>query len=570
MPVRVIDTITPYGDFPVVAFENVGGTHHDGIGPPTTTPSRAGLLSVDNEGNVFASGDEIVNIATHPTITTHQVGTGQHEWSLWRGAGLDVSIGQNGWFQWNLNTHGLRQRQDGSPVSPTWEELVQYVEDESLGFPTGISAATVYLGKFPTEDAAALAASRLSGFDLATGTYVFIHEDTSFGHNFLLKRVLTYVAGDTTPTEVLFWRDAPLTRREIADLAEEESARHRPVDQPKQVSSIPATEDEPVLNLTHDEYEGSATADHQTVTLGEDAGLYGYSDGDALQQSFGSITGESPLSFILGEGVGAGNTITSFTPNIIGSHNRGFVEDIETIVIDGTDYALGDLDYRYGAFRRPITSGPRITDGDFTYNFKDADGNLYFTDSTTVANEAGLYWWNPDLTTPAYELIRAGEDARNQVHVLLASSYTTDNRRIQANLASDETEVAGDILTFVAPTAIGTEVSGTAVSLYQGTDAAHTIVNPAGDDVYPGDLTAGTRYWVQAIATNYVLIEEPGAAGTLFGRGEPPEATAARVGLQYLDLTSKVLYGCFDDPHRTSESTGDFDNISRSDIEINS
>ena len=222
-----------------------------------------------------------------------------------------------------------------------------------------------------------------------------------------------------------------------------------------------------------------------------------------------------------------------------------------------------------GRFHKPIDSGPRITDGDFTYNFKDADGNLYLTTSSTVENEAGLYWWNPDLSTPAYELLKA-PTARNQVHVLLTSSYTTDNRRIQANLATGETEVDGDMFTFLAPSAIGGEVSGTGVSLYLGgSNAAHTIVNPAGDDVHPGDLVAGTRYWVQAVATSYVLIEEPGAAGTLFGRGEPPEATAARVGLQYLDLISKVLYGCFDDPHRTSQSTGDFDDITQTDITIN-
>ena len=575
MPIIIPGTLEalPGSSYPLVPFDKIGGTHHDGIGPPTTAPTRAGLLSIDNEGNIYASGDEIINIATHPTITTHQVGPGHNEWTMWRGAGIDGSLTADGYFQWNLNTHGLRQRRGTVRSSRTWEEIVQYIEDNSLGFPTGISAATVYLGKFTTENAAALAAAHLSGFNLATGTYVFIHEDHAPGGGsteFRLKRVLTYVAGDTTPTEALFWRDRPLTRREIADLAGEESERHRPTDKPKQVSRIPETEDEPVLNLTHDEYEGSVTADHQTVTLGEAAGLYGYSDGEALQQSFGAVTGSSPVSFITGTGVGAGNTITSFVPEIVGSHNRGFVEDIRTIVIDGTDYALGDLDYRYGAFRRTITSGPRITTGSFTYNFKDADGNLYFTDSTTVANEAGLYWWNPDLTTPVYELVRAGVDHRRQVHVLLASSYTQDNRRIQANLATGETEVAGDILTLVAPSAIGGEVSGTAVSLYLGgANAAHTIVNPAGDDVHPGDLEAGSRYWVQAIATSYVLIEDPGTAGTLFGRGEPPEATAARVGLQYLDLTSKVLYGCFDDPHRTSESTGDFDDIARTDIEIN-
>ena len=161
---------------------------------------------------------------------------------------------------------------------------------------------------------------------------------------------------------------------------------------------------------------------------------------------------------------------------------------------------------------------------------------------------------------------------RRQVHILLASNYQSNNRRITANLPSGETEELGDIHTFLIPSLVGSETSGTAVNLYVGVGASHTIVKPNGDDVYPADLTAETRYWVQAIGTTYVLIEDPaqtGGAGTLFGRGEPPEANAARVGLQYLDLTSKVLYGCFDDPHRTSQSTGDFDDIARNDIEIN-
>ena len=66
--------------------------HHDGVGPPTTAPTRAGQFSIDNEGSAYASGDEIINIATHPTITTHQVGPGQNEWALWRGAGIDGSL----------------------------------------------------------------------------------------------------------------------------------------------------------------------------------------------------------------------------------------------------------------------------------------------------------------------------------------------------------------------------------------------------------------------------------------------------------------------------------------------
>ena len=490
--------------------------------------------------------------------------------TLWRGiAGLDSQLSGDGYFGWSDHSEGFRQRRNG--VTPlvddyTWAEIVQYVEDESLGFPTGVSAATIYVGDFTTESAAALAASRLTGFDLATNTYIFLHK-TNSGSTDLLKRILTYNAGVTTPTEVLFWRDAPLSYVEVLDLIIDEADKHRPTDKPKQVSSIPATEDEPVLNLTHDEYSDSATADHQTVTLGEAAGLYGYSDGEALQQSFGSITGESPVSFITGTGVGSGNTITSFTPEIVGSHNRGFVEDIRTMVIDGTDYALGDLDYRYGAFRRPITSGPTITTGSFTYNFKDADGNLYFTDSTTVINEAGLYWWNPDLATPAYELLRA--DERNAVQAASAAVYSASLNRITATVGENLEE--SDIVTFVVPSDIGDDASTDLIfRTSDGTVFSQLpLIDRDGANVTASDLTASRTLVVQRRGVSYIVLATLDEGGNLFGRGEPPEATAALVGMRYLDLTSKVLYGAFDDPHRTSQSTGDFDDISRTDIEIN-
>ena len=69
--------------------------------------------------------------------------------------------------------------------------------------------------------------------------------------------------------------------------------------------------------------------------------------------------------------------------------------------------------------------------------------------------------------------------------------------------------------------------------------------------------------------TELLLTAQSTRETVLFGRGEPPPASTALVGMRYLDLTSKVEYGCFDDPHRTSQSTGDFDDINRSDITIN-
>ena len=113
-------------------------------------------------------------------------------------------------------------------------------------------------------------------------------------------------------------------------------ARHRPSDKPKQVISIPSTYDEEVLYLTHDEITQGSTAADKTVTIGESAGEYGYSDGTALPLAFGSKTGSSPLAYFSGSGEGPNSGITSFTPEFIGSHNRDFIEKIRTIEINGT------------------------------------------------------------------------------------------------------------------------------------------------------------------------------------------------------------------------------------------
>ena len=348
--------------------------------------------------------------------------------------------------------------------------------------------------------------------------------------------------GVTTPTEVLFWRDAPLTHIEILDLIGEEANRHRPTDKPKQVVRIPSTLDEPVLNLSHDEIVSGGTAAHETVTIGESAGLYGYSDGLALQQSFGTITGVSPVSFITGTGTGVGNSITSFTPESVGSHNRGFIEHIREIVIDGTDYTLGDLTYTYGAFHKEIDSGPRITDGDFTYNFRDEDGNAYFTNATDVEYEAGLYWWNPNIGTPVYQ--RLGQD------------------HFQGTYASSVTYFFGDYVRYLA-------------RYWLSVSNNHSGNTPVHGSVHWDQITGLVPEPTSANEGQGLLVDADGdftlteVHGTLFGRGEPPEATDARVGFRYLDLISKVLYGCFDDPHRTSESTGDFDDITQTDITIN-
>ena len=63
--------------------------HHDGIGKPTTDPTAAGQISIDNEGKGYASGDRLVeHEGNPPSITSLGIGdrTGQRTWARWKGS----------------------------------------------------------------------------------------------------------------------------------------------------------------------------------------------------------------------------------------------------------------------------------------------------------------------------------------------------------------------------------------------------------------------------------------------------------------------------------------------------
>ena len=198
--------------------------HHDGVGKPTTTPTRAGQLSVDNEGNIYVAGDRIVDHEDSPPSITSQsfgAGPGQLAWPLWRGHNTsDLAANTNGSFYWNQNQGAFRQRRGSVVATRTFTEIVTYIDDNSLAFPAGgvVDGDTVYLGEFSTPAGAARAASQLSGFDLSANTYVYYGGRHGTVSTTGLRHLTGYTAGTVSHHDVFFWRDTPLTRDEVHDL----------------------------------------------------------------------------------------------------------------------------------------------------------------------------------------------------------------------------------------------------------------------------------------------------------------------------------------------------------------
>ena len=403
--------------------------HHDGIGKPTTDPTAAGQISIDNEGKGYASGDRLVeHEGDPPSITSLGIGDriGQRTWARWKGSHVygTGSADSDGDFFWETTQQEFRQYRSGSTATHTWAEIVQYIADNSLGFPTGIDEDTIYIGNQHTQTQAGRAASEYPNFDLATNDYVFIGHNSS-GAFVTLWIITGFTAGTVVYRDEFFWRDAPLTRDEVHAVVNGAS----------------------ITNL-------SDTPD----TLGAHGELLGVnSAGNAL------VFSELPLSWAV-------QIDTELVPEL----NQDAIS-VPRLVLE--------------------TSG-------LTHR-------LVFLD------------WTATNISRINHLPVGG-------HIGLRQGVTT--RILRVETAWDEANSRYEVIN------VNTGILSESAS---GTD------------------------------TELLLTAQSTRETVLFGRGEPPLASAELVGMRYLDLISKVEYGCFDDPHRTSQSTGDFDDINRSDITIN-
>ena len=124
------------------------------------------------------------------------------------------------------------------------------------------------------------------------------------------------------------------------------------------------------------------------------------------------------------------------------------MDHIETLDVDGTDYTLSEPRTEFGVTVRDVTgTAPSVTGDEATFNLKDADGVAYFSDSTVVLAEAGLYEWDSDL--PGYQRIldgtaQSGKVNRNLQNInedLTAAQIATvrEKLKVDENIEGHET-----------------------------------------------------------------------------------------------------------------------------------
>ena len=150
-----------------------------------------------------------------------------------------------------------------------------------------------------------------------------------------------------------------------------------------------------VIELTHDEIERSAVGAPRELVASRAGGLYGFSDGRGLPETFGTFEGPAnPVSFIgSSTGTVVGGAITVFSIAQVGSHNEGFIDTIERIRISTGEIVLDAKRRSNGLWMRDLASSQSIAGTTVDINFKDAGGNFWWTDATTVLHRAGIYVW---------------------------------------------------------------------------------------------------------------------------------------------------------------------------------
>ena len=214
--------------------------------------------------------------------------------------------------------------------------------------------------------------------------------------------------------------------------------------------------------------------------------------------------------------------------------------------------------------------------------------------SAYTAHSDATYDWHPiaaggpshfiDLQDTPSSLVADRMYRVNSAGDAIVAISEIPDSMIPSGIMRDSELTAASVRTLLGLTATevndlltGASLSGGVITFAQndGTTATITLPDSADDGIISGFSFSEDSSTITITRTvgDDITVSVPellrGSGTTLSGRGEPPEATSERVGQRYLDLTSKVLYGCFDDPHRTSESTGDFTDISRNDIKIN-
>ena len=188
----------------------MGLTHYDGGGSPTTPPTAAGQSYVNDDGLLWVSGDRRT-VEVGPAITSLPFATD----SFFQGFDVDGDDLADGQFTW-LTGLGVvttsaffRQRRGQNVALHDWEALWTYIqtltgentlENQNL-------AGAVFLGSFNSNEDVADQLSRRT--DASTNNFYYI----LLGG--WLRHVENYIPNATTHHDVLFWRGPFITLDDV-------------------------------------------------------------------------------------------------------------------------------------------------------------------------------------------------------------------------------------------------------------------------------------------------------------------------------------------------------------------
>ena len=184
-----------------------GFVHFDGVGPPTNPPTAPAQSYVDNQGQLWVSGDQITVTTTTPQITDSNFTSAFYTTTAVSPA--DLTDGQ---FSWTASGYFLQRQGPTSHSGATWNEIWTYIAGISPSdFHNNLRDNTDFLGPYDTREDAANARQRESD---NTKVYYYILN----GNPGSLKRIDTFTPGATLTVDHFFWRGPFLISTDVITL----------------------------------------------------------------------------------------------------------------------------------------------------------------------------------------------------------------------------------------------------------------------------------------------------------------------------------------------------------------
>ena len=147
----------------------------------------------------------------------------------------------------------------------------------------------------------------------------------------------------------------------------------------------PATSHERIY-LTHGYSEG--IREDAIITIGRSEPFGGYSAA-YTGLDFGAINKPSPMARLFG----TGDAVNGSNLESLQSQSNTWITDLDELWFDNVEYAFSPESHREGSLwnRRVVDYPEDVADGDYPVNYRDTEGNWYFTSGVGVQYDAGPY-----------------------------------------------------------------------------------------------------------------------------------------------------------------------------------